>query len=154
MFRNEPLLQIPSNRPDTWIVRGEGLTWATRDDLSDAIIVPSGFVTDLASVPRRLRDMRAFDVNGLSRRPAILHDWLYATGKGGKSFADDVFYVALRSEGVSSWNAWMFYKAVDWFGHAPYREHLNKRAEAASEGRPYPWLVPGPFKVRKPQSLR
>lgn len=148
MFRNEPLVQIPKGRPGTWIVRGDGLLWATRDDLVDAIVVPPGFVTDLASVPRRLRDLEAFDVNGLSRCPAILHDWLYATGMGGKAFADELFHSALLAEGVGRLNAWAFYKSVHWFGGCPYRNHAAERAAAAVSGRPYPLLVTGPQSLR------
>lgn len=128
MFRSSLLLEVAPTRPGFWIVRGRGLVWATRDDLLDGIMVPDGFVTDLASVPRFLRDRRAFDVNGLSRRPAVLHDYLYATGMGGKDFADDVFYAALRAEGVGKANAWAFYKAVAWFGGGAYREHAKRRA--------------------------
>lgn len=126
MFRTSLLLEA-STRPGFWIVRGRGLLWATRDDLSDGIMVPDGFVTDLASVPRFLRDRKAFDVNGASRRPAVLHDWLYATGLGGKAYADDIFRLALRAEGVSATNAWAFYQAVHWFGGGPYREHARRR---------------------------
>jgi hypothetical protein len=123
MFRTNPLLQI--GKPGQWIVHSP-LVWAI-SDAAPHIIVPPGFVTDLASVPRFLRDRKAFDVNGLSRRPAILHDWLYATGMGGKEFADDTFRLALRCEGVGAMNAWAFYQAVHWFGGVPYREHARRR---------------------------
>lgn len=128
MFRSKLLLE--AGKPDQWIVR-RSLVWATRDDLLDAITVPPGFVTDLASVPRFLRDRRAFDVNGASRRPAVLHDYLYATGMGGKDFADDIFRLALRSEGIGAVNAWAFYQAVHLFGGVPYQEHAARRARMA-----------------------
>lgn len=128
MFRTSPLLEI--GKPGQWIVRSP-LVWAPSDCLSVATItVPPGFVTDLASVPRFLRDRKAFDVNGLSRRPAILHDYLYATGMGGKPFADDTFRLALLDEGVGPVNAWAFYQAVHWFGGVPYREHARRRLVA------------------------
>lgn len=126
MFRSPAILEVLP-QPGRWRVSAS-LVWALRDDLRGAITVPVGFVTDLASVPRFLRDRRAFDVNGRSRRPAILHDYLYATGKGGKDFADDLFREALLAEGVGALNAWAFWKAVQWGGHGPYREHATRRA--------------------------
>lgn len=130
MFRSPAILEVST--PGRWIVRAP-LVWAICDHPDNArgccaIIVPPGFVTDLASVPRFLRDRKAFDVNGASRRPAILHDWLYATGMFGKEIADDTFRQALRAEGVGAVNAWAFYQAVHWFGGAPYREHARRRA--------------------------
>ncbi len=130
MFRTPLILE--ASHPDQWIVRSP-LVWATRDDKLDAITVPKGFVTDLASVPRFLRDRKAFDVNGASRRPAVLHDYLYATGLGGKAFADSIFRLALRAEGVGAVNAWAFYQAVHWFGSGPYAEHTARRAAAAAK---------------------
>lgn len=124
MFLTKLILEAA--RPDQWIVRSP-LVWAIRADKLDAITVPYGFATDLASVPRFLRDRKAFDVNGLSRRPAVLHDYLYATGMGGKAFADDMFRLALRSEGVGAMNAWAFYQAVHLFGEAAYRDHAARR---------------------------
>lgn len=120
MFRTELVLQA-SAAADFWIVR-EPLIWDAADGRT-AIIVPAGFTTDLASVPRLLRGMPHFDVNGRARRPAVLHDFLYFTGMGGKRQADFAFYDALRFEGVSQWNAWLFWKAVDWFGFIAWRGH-------------------------------
>lgn len=128
MFRSNLILE--AGAPDQWIVRAP-LVWrapaGNGSPRFTSITVPEGFVTDLASVPRFLRDRKAFDVNGLSRRPAVLHDYLYATGKGGKTFADEVFHAALRTEGVGAMNAWMFYQAVNWFGGVAYEEHARRR---------------------------
>lgn len=131
MFRSNLLLEA-SPVADQWIVR-RPLVWATRSDKLDAITVPKGFVTDLASVPRFLRDRKAFDVNGASRRPAVLHDFLYATGLGGKDFADNLFRLALRAEGVGAVNAWLFYQAVHLFGSIPYAQHAARRAAEAAK---------------------
>lgn len=129
MFRSNLLLE--ASKPGQWIVR-RPLVWAICANMDNArgcclIIVPPGFVTDLASVPRFLRDRKAFDVNGASRRPAVLHDYLYATGMLGKEEADNIFRQALRAEGVGAVTAWAFYQAVHWFGGAPYREHARQR---------------------------
>jgi hypothetical protein len=124
MFRNRPVVEHVA--AGKFVVR-EPLVWASRDDLADSITVPAGFPTDLASIPRFLRDRKPFDPNGPSFPAGILHDFLYATGKFGKAFADELLYVSLRTEGVSAPIAWAYYKAVDWFGHAAYREHEQRR---------------------------
>lgn len=129
MFRSNLLLE--ASKPGQWIVR-RPLVWDLPGKLG-VITVPSGFVTDLASVPRFLRDRKAFDVNGASRRPAVLHDYLYATGMLGKEIADDIFRQALRDEGVGAVTAWAFYQAVNWFGGGPYREHARQRAARAAK---------------------
>lgn len=133
MFRSNLLLEVGA--PDHWTVR-RALIWDGPVGISGAlgvIEVPEGFDTDLASVPRFLRDREAFDVNGLSRRPAVLHDWLYATGRGGKAFADATFRRALLAEGVGAVTAWAFYQAVNWFGGVAYRAHERRRAATAPQ---------------------
>lgn len=89
---------------------------------------PVGMVTDLASIPRLLRRHSSFDPNGASRRPAVGHDSMYATGKAaGRSItraeADRFLYVALLAEGVSKPVAWMFYAGVRSGGWLPWRDY-------------------------------
>lgn len=85
------------------------------------ITVPRGFITDLASIPRALWNLPFTDPNGVSRRPACLHDALYALGRSaGKAFADDALRRAMLSEGASPFVAGMFYKAVHYFGKGSY----------------------------------
>ncbi|MDZ4370208.1 MAG: DUF1353 domain-containing protein [Phenylobacterium sp.] len=47
----------------------------------ETIVVPAGFVTDFASVPWGLWNL--FPPLGAWARPAIIHDFLYATGGDG-----------------------------------------------------------------------
>ncbi|MBA3588317.1 MAG: DUF1353 domain-containing protein [Methylibium sp.] len=65
------------------------------DGYSEWIIVPAGFVTDLASVPRLPGMFMLF--GGKARKSAVLHDYLYSTGRE-RAFADDVFLAAMRHE--------------------------------------------------------
>lgn len=81
--------------------------------------MPAGFVTDLASIPRLFRNLPWLDPNGLSRRPAVIHDWLYGSKEGrgyGKQFADSFLRSALIAEGAPQSAAGTFYYAVHWFG--------------------------------------
>jgi hypothetical protein len=85
-----------------------------------------GTVTDLASIPRVFRNLPFLDPNGLSRRPAVLHDYLY---RGGNRYglqmtrkkADRVLRIALRDEGASRWVAWLFWAAVRVGGRRAWR---------------------------------
>lgn len=111
-------------RPGWWLVIAP-LVW---DDGSFRHTVKKGRETDLASIPRVLRNRKRFDINGSSRRAAVLHDDLYASGKHGKHRADEIFYAALIADGASTFDAWLFYQAVSLFGGGPYREHARRRA--------------------------
>lgn len=88
-----------------------------------SIAVPRGFITDLASIPRPVRLLPGFDVNGKSRRPAVLHDYLYCSQLVSRRAADDLFYNALLSEGVGAPLARLFWSGVRAGGWAYY----NKR---------------------------
>lgn len=111
-----PLELIAESQPDMWRL-GLPLVWCSPD--FGWVEVPAGFVTDLASIPRIFRNLPWLDPNGLSRRPAALHDWLYGSQQGrryGKQFADSFLRAGLLSEGASKPCATTFYYAVHWFG--------------------------------------
>lgn len=62
------------------------------------IVVPTGFTTDLASLPASLQG--AFKKVGRSMRPAVLHDYLYRNQPVPRREADAIFLRALYAEGV------------------------------------------------------
>src|SRR3954469_19555312 len=111
MFLSELIVQA-DRRPDFWIVRAP-LIWAGE---KRTVTVPEGFLTDLASVPRMAQGMPGFEPTGLSRRPAVLHDWLYSSAELPRMEADAVFYRALRLEGAHETTARIYYRAVRVFG--------------------------------------
>ena len=98
---------------------------------TETITVPTGFETDLASVPRAMWAFIApFDV----ARAAIIHDLLYKTIRQyrwkmkdkedanliakAKKASDKVFYHAMKDAdpSVPSWKIYASWKAVDLFG--------------------------------------
>lgn len=99
--------------PDIWVVMSP-LIWV--DPTFGRLIVPAGFRTDLASIPRLLRNLPFLDPNGPSRRPAIAHDWLYAWRGWGKDKADEFLRAALLAEGAYTATAAAYYYAVHWGG--------------------------------------
>ena len=99
MFTTPLDLRVYDDRE--WIVLHD-LEWKSE---TAHVIVPRGFITDLASIPRPLRGL--LDVTGPSRQPAVLHDYLYcrqADAAGNpvtRRWADDLFRIALAERGVS-----------------------------------------------------
>jgi len=103
-------------QPDLWRL-GAPLVWL--DKTYGRLEVPAGFITDLASIPRLFRNLPWLDPNGFSRRPAVVHDWLYGSERGrryGKEFADCFLRDALLVEQASKGAAQAFFLAVHWFG--------------------------------------
>ena len=82
-------------------------------------IVPKGFITDLASIPRAARIL--IDRNGPSRPAATLHDYLYATGAVSRAEADSLFLEALEAASVSWVTRRLMHSAVRVAGWMFYR---------------------------------
>ena len=112
-------------------LKGVGVKVKRDTNKTETITVPTGFVTDLASVPRAMWAFIApFDV----ARAAIIHDLLYKTIRQyrwkmkdkedadliakAKKASDKVFYHAMKDAhpSVPSWKIYSSWKAVDLFG--------------------------------------
>ena len=88
----------------------------------DDFIVPSGFKTDLASIPKIVWPIMAPSHSSLIR-PAIVHDWFYRkTCDFTRIQTDLIFYHMLINDGVSKFRASLMYYAVRWFGWNYYNE--------------------------------
>lgn len=91
------------------------------------IIVPKGFVTDFASIPRLAQVIIPKDVG---RRAAVLHDWLYATN-GCRGFftrrkADAIFNEAMAVLNVPGFVRWPMWAAVRIGGWLPWMRAKNQ----------------------------
>ena len=113
-------------------LKGVGVKVKRENNKTETITVPSGFVTDLASVPRMMWWLIApFDV----ARAAIIHDLLYKTirqyrwkygteqdsvlVKAAKIAADKVFLLGMKDAEpkIPGWKSYLSWKAVDLFGN-------------------------------------
>lgn len=116
MFLSHVLVE-DDPEPGYWIHRAP-LIWD--DAIFGHIVVPVGFRTDFASYPGVLRGLPCFNVNGKSRRPAAVHDWMYAAertnGRVSKLRADMFLKAALLAEGVNEICAQATYSGVHWCG--------------------------------------
>lgn len=117
MFKTDPgLVPIPQ-KPDLWFL-DRALVW-TQPGL--VVTIPVGFITDDSSIPKLLDWIPFLDRQGLSRRPGLLHDGLYAIGRRrGKPWADAVLRAACLSEGMSAFGAACIYQGVHLFGQTSW----------------------------------
>lgn len=83
-------------------------------------VVPAGFLTDFASVPRFF--WRLFPPTGRYGKAAVLHDMLYRTGAVPRREADAIFFDAMRSLGVFLPTRWLMWLAVRLFGWTAYKK--------------------------------
>ncbi|MFQ6331315.1 DUF1353 domain-containing protein [Nocardia sp. CWNU-33] len=76
----------------------------------EEFVVPEGFRTDFASVPRAF--VWLIPRYGVYTRAAILHDYLRSSGVVGTADADGIFRRALREASVSVPRRWIMWAAV------------------------------------------
>lgn len=74
------------------------------------IIVPQWFDTDFASIPRGFRWL--FTGHDATRKPAVIHDYLYNKGIGTRLDADRLFRLCMKESGVPGWKRHLAYAAV------------------------------------------
>jgi Protein of unknown function (DUF1353) len=119
LFTDNPALVVLP-RPDYWAVVAP-LVW---DSPTLHLTIPVGFITDLASIPKVLRN--TLDVDGRSRAPAILHDWLYCTQHSTRAFADSMLREALGEYGENAATAWVYWAGVRLGGWLPWSERQQR----------------------------
>jgi len=75
------------------------------------VCVEAGTTTDLGSIPMGLRNLA--NRNGRSRKPAVIHDFLYSEKWRTRKDCDLMFYHLLLENGMGKFRAyWMFYMGV------------------------------------------
>ena len=88
------------------------------DLLGKLVVVPTGFVTDFASVPRI---PVAFLLAGdCAQEGAVIHDFLYTSHEVDRATADAVLKEAALAGGSPYWRAWLMYLGVRIGGSGPY----------------------------------
>ena len=75
-----------------------------------AILVPKGFITDFASVPRM--PILFWLAGDKARAAAIIHDYLYWSGLVDRATADRIFREAMQVSGVPAWRRWGMWAGV------------------------------------------
>lgn len=104
--------------------------WVTLKDfryysavLGRELVVPEGFVTDFASVPRL--PFVYFLTGGVAVRAAVVHDYLYRSRSAPRAQADAVFLEVMKLTGQPWWRRRLMWLGVRAFGRAPYNQEHN-----------------------------
>jgi hypothetical protein len=91
------------------------------------IVVPKGFVTDLASVPFYFWTVLPRD--GVYMLPAIIHDYLYWDQRCARSDADDVLLLAMKEYEIDAPRRWIIYLGVRLGGVFSWRTNRGLKHE-------------------------
>jgi hypothetical protein len=95
------------------------------------VAVPTGFVTDFASIPSAFYSLLRPD--GEYTYAAVLHDYLYWTQQRSREESDNVFRLAMIDFQIGNSTVQTIYKAVRAFGQSAW--DANRRLKAAGEKR-------------------
>jgi hypothetical protein len=88
--------------------------------------VPTGFVTDFASIPRAFWSMLRPD--GEYTHPAIVHDYLYWMQTTSREDADEIFRIMMEDFSIPAATAATIHAAVRAFGGTAWDSNVNLKA--------------------------
>ena len=115
-------LMVKSLDDERWELT-QPLRYETRD--GQRIVVPKGFITDFASVPRI--PIAFFLAGNTAHKPAVIHDWLYSANVAPKKCftrceADRILREAMKDEGIWWWRRWFMWIGVRIGGGVCYKD--------------------------------
>ena len=91
------------------------------------IIVPKGFVTDYASIPKPLWSF-GLPPHGKYGKAAIIHDYLYWKQDCTRKQADNLLLIAMKESGVSTLQQSEIYHGVSAGGESAWESNKKDRA--------------------------
>jgi len=115
---------LPSVEVSVRTVSGRGDVFTLRRSIRfEDVLVPAGFESDGASVPRALWGLVFPRDDRQAMFAALVHDYLYRTSHTGwtRIEADRAFRLLLGMGGVAFWRANLAYLGVRLFGRASWR---------------------------------
>lgn len=93
----------------------------------EAVTVPSGFVTDFASIPRIF--WSALRPDGEYAYAAVVHDYLYWTQTRSRDEADHIFKIAMEDFKINALTVGAMYRAVRVGGQSAWNGNAKKKTE-------------------------
>lgn len=130
-----PLL-IPFDDGENWVL-GNNLVYKLRGT-DQEIVVPRGFVTDFASVPRVFWTL--FPRHGRYTRASILHDFLYWDQSCTREQADELFDAVMTDSAVDSASRLTIYATVRMWGDSAWQENATAKAQGYTRVIPEPYI--------------
>jgi hypothetical protein len=125
-----------------WFYTDGELTWkANLGQQHPQVVVPKGFVSDLASVPQLFWSV--LPKTGRYAYAAVVHDFLYWEQSLPREEADRIFKIALEDSGVSRTVKIALYEAVNWAGGAAWEQ--NKQLKSSGQKRILREFPPNPL---------
>ena len=106
----------------TWVLVAPLRYASMLTEVEGEIVVPAGFQTDFASVPRLPFVYWLFGAT--ADEAATVHDWLYSTGEVPRAVADAVFAEASAVCGVPRWRRVGMWLAIRLFGGPHYNSEV------------------------------
>lgn len=123
---------IPFGDFDFYFVKGGTIEWhPNAGGKLQEVVVPEGFVSDLASIPRMF--WQVLRPEGRHAYAAVVHDYLYWTQTRPREEADQIFRIAMEDSKVDPKTITMLYQAVRRFGQGAWDN--NARLKKAGERR-------------------
>jgi hypothetical protein len=104
-FHSQPIVQYVNG--NSWLLMEEFRY--DSDLLRATVVVPEGFLTDFASVPRFFWRLLPKTEYGPA---AVVHDCLCRLDGFDRALADRVFKEALELLGAPGWRVWVMYRGV------------------------------------------
>lgn len=107
-FLNRLEARLLDESLNLWLILANLLYWSAQ--AKKTLIVPAGFTTDFASVPRW--PLIFWLAGDTARQAAVLHDYLYTTQPYPRKDCDRLFLEAMKSTGIPAWRCYPMYLAV------------------------------------------
>lgn len=108
---------------DNWVLLAQ-LRYQS-DVAKGIIVVPKGFSSDFASVPRLpFTYMLAGDT---AHAPSVVHDFAYRTCLQTRRIADNVFWEAMTVTGEPRWRKILMWTAVRSFGWTTWNRNCHAK---------------------------
>jgi len=141
---------IKPNNPPMLSPFGDGSQWVLREDMKfemvlnegtrASITVPKGFVTDLASTPRRVWAL--YPPFGKYLSASIVHDYLYWTQVCERDQADKIFYQAMKQSQVDMATQAIFLMILKSQGLPAWQQNQQEKSEGLVRIVPDEYLDP------------
>jgi hypothetical protein len=107
----------------------------------ERIVVPKGFVTDFASIPRELWSF-GLSPHGQYGRAAVIHDYLYWSQGCKREQADRLLVLAMKESNVGHWDTLAIYGGVDLGGVGAWTANSEERKNRLPRVVPERYLRP------------
>lgn len=120
-FRTELHTRVGSGRNEYILT----LPLVYETDVGETIVVPPGFITDLASIPWLARTIVPH--NRAERMPAVLHDYLFVVQDRPLGEVNALMYEAMRSTGVGLYARTMIRAGLTLGSWVPWRRNARER---------------------------